>query len=543
MMYRAKVLLGCCFFLSSTLAVPSINTGRADELMSSSAATRLGLEQAWRRQLRVANGAQSIVDFQIYISKSEPREYIEVVGVAEGDNDAPVYFRIATDQIGSNGEAIGKKEAERLAGREVVRMTRRLPQKPTIRSTTVPKVFLYTLSSNGTVDCRDAESGKPVWVSQVGNSDLGYGRLGIDDQLVTVTNGGNIILLDAKDGYEIDQKPTVDVPLHGAIHCGGFVIVPTIRNGMEGYRLDDLAAREPTSRYMQTVEGLAIDTPAKSPTSPTVSWGTDAGFVYFMDVTSTPSVTFRLNTVGIVTGRPATAVGDRFFFGSEGGQAYSVKATRLGHVLWSQPLGEPFYDTPFLMESKVFLNSAYGNLFALDEQTGAPVWETPTASVAEILGGLSGSLFVRLMSGHFATVDLKDGRISHVLPISKSDFVAINRKTDRLYLIDSRGVAQCMRPVGSIAPTILQPHDAEVEEAVEEEKTPTKPETTEPGSGPFNDPFGGGGNDPFGAGGNSGGGDANPFGGGDAGGAETMDDPFGAPAGGGGDPFGENPFG
>ncbi|MCC9602693.1 PQQ-like beta-propeller repeat protein [Stieleria sp. JC731] len=531
-MFRAKSLLACCLTVASSLAVPQPKPVNAGELMSPSVATQLGLEQAWRRQLRVAYGAQSIVDFQIYVSKSNPREYVEVVGPAPEGGEAPVMFRIATDQKDAAGQAVGTDEAQRLARREVTRMARRVPGA-TIRTTSVPRVYVYTVASNGTVDCRDAESGQPIWVSQVGNPELNYGKLGIDDQYISVPNGGNIILLDATDGREIDTKATIDVPLYGAINSGGFVLVPTIRKGVEGYRLSDLAEKVTTVRYMQTVEGLALEPLAKSPTSPIVSWGTDRGFVYFMDVTSSPSVIFRLDTAGIVSGRPAAAGGDRFFFASEGGQAYAVHATRLGDVLWSQPLGEPFYDTPFLLGDKVFVNSAYGNLFALSETSGIPVWNEPTGSVAKILGGIPGQLFVRLMSGHFASINVKDGSISHVVPLAKSDFLAINRLTDRLYVVDSRGVAQCLRPIGSKDPSILHPDDAVPEAAVEEETTPSTPAETNPTTDPFgaggDNPFGGGaGADPFGAGGNDGG---------------QMDDPFGAPAGGGGDPFGGDPFG
>ncbi|OYP35451.1 hypothetical protein CGZ80_11455 [Rhodopirellula sp. MGV] len=527
MMYRAKSLVICSLMVASSIASPKVPTTSAEELMSASFASQLGLEQAWRRQLHVTNGASAIADFQIYISTSNPRKSVEVVEVGAEGQDPKVWFSIATDQIDKSGQPIGEKEAQRLARRQVTFLTRRVKNELKIESKETPRVYLYTLASNGTVDCRDAESGKPIWISQVGDPELNYGQLGVDDQFVTVLNGSSIILLDASNGEPIDSKRTIDVPLYGTVISGGFVLAPTIRNGVEGYRLADLNKKITTVRYMQTVEGLSLEPLAKSPTSPVVAWGTNKGYIYFMDVTNAPSVTFRLDTVGNVNGKPAPAGGDRFFFASEGGQAYSVRATRLGDVLWSQPLGEPFYDTPFLLESTVFLNSAYGNLFALNERTGEPIWAEPTSSVAKILGGIPGALFVRLMSGQFAEIDAKTGKVMSVLPIDKSEFLAVNRLTDRLYLIDGRGVAQCLRPVGSTAPAILHPLDAEpvVEEEAEstekpEEAMPTETTPTDP-FGTGGDPFGTGGADPFGTGGGS--------------------DPFGTS--GGGDPFGGDPFG
>lgn len=525
-MNRITILSAMVLLAFGSQMYPHSNCGAAD-LMSPRTAARLGLEEAWRRQMRIPAGAGSIVDQQIIAHVENPREYIEVVAKAPEGEEPPVLFRIPTDQIGRDGLPIGKEEAERLARREVRRLVRRV-EEPKITSRTVPRIQLYTAANNGTIECRDAETGTPIWMTQVGDVRLKFGKMGIDDKFVTITNGGNLIKIDGTNGEPINTIRTTSMPLYGAINAGDYSLVPTIRNGVEGYPLSD-TRREP---FMEIVSGFALEPPTKSPTSSKIAWATDRGFVYVMELSGTPSVQFRLNTDGIVSGRIASADGDRFFFGSESGQVYGLRATRLGRVLWSHPYGEPFYKAPFLMNGLVLLPSVYGNLFAIDDKTGLPRWETATPNVDQILGGFDDKIFVRLLSQDFAAIDVETGKVIVLDTLLKPTQILVNRTTNRLYLVNSVGTVQCLRKIGQDLPTVRRSLDDEDSKSAED---PNKPAADAPAANPFGavpaDPFGGGG--------------ANPFGGGDTTNppANPQADPFGAPADAGNDPFGANPFG
>lgn len=525
MMNRITLVCATALFAFGPLMFTASNA-QAGELMSPQTAARLGLEQVWMRQLRVPAGAGSIVDQQIIVHEEDAREFVEVVGKAAQGEKAPVYFRIPTDQIGPNGSPIGKEEAERLARREIRRLARRQLELE-ITSSSEPRIQLYTASNNGTVDCRDAETGVPIWMAQVGDAQLTYGKMGIDDDFVTITNGGNLVKIDVTNGEPINTVRTTSTPLYGAIHAGDFSLVPTIRNGVEGYPLHD-TTRDP---FMEIVAGIALEPPTKSPSSSKIAWGTDRGFVYVMELSGEPSVLFRLNTDGIVGGRIASADGDRFFFGSESGQVYGVRATRTGRVIWSQPYGEPFYKAPYLVDRIMLLPSVYGNLFAIDQETGLAVWEEPTPNVDEIIGGFGDQIFVRLLSQNFAAIDLKTGKVLLIDDSLKPVRLLVNRSTDRLYFVNAIGSVQCLRAIGKVTPALKSSPDIAEKEPQE---TSEKPAPTTPAA-PAANPFGGTA-DPFGAGG------ADPFGGPGAP-APPAGDPFGAPADAGADPFGANPFG
>ena len=197
--------LGCLTLFVAFTASPS----NAAETMPPQVASQLGLEQAWYRQMSVPAGAQSIVHQQIYVHVENPREFVEVVGSAgsttkggsttkaagstmkadgsttkaagstmKADGSTTkaagstmksggqmmgetIFARIPTDRVGRNGLEIGKNEAERLARNEIRRLKYR-GFNAKITSRKVPRIRLYTLGDDGTVDCRDAESGEPV---------------------------------------------------------------------------------------------------------------------------------------------------------------------------------------------------------------------------------------------------------------------------------------------------------------------------------------------------------------------------------------------
>ena len=79
--------------------------------------------------------------------------------------------------------------------------------------------------------------------------------------------------------------------------------------------------------------------------------------------------------------------------------------------MWSKPLGEPLYHTPFLADDQVLFRSSYGNLYSLSVSDGANKWKQPIPNVDEMLGAFNGKLFVRTLSGAFAMIDLESGVI------------------------------------------------------------------------------------------------------------------------------------
>ncbi|TWT79163.1 outer membrane biogenesis protein BamB [Planctomycetes bacterium CA13] len=515
-------------------------TSGAAEFFTNAQASRLGLVEVWRRQIEVPLNAQSIVEQQLYVHINNPRQYVEVVrglktaedtgeesadakaSETPADQDSKpqsplaeldVLLRIPTDRVNSFGQPIGKEEAERLARNEIRRLKRR-GIEARIENRTVSRVMLYTLSDDGTVDCRDAETGEPSWMVRVGERRFGYIGMGVGEEYATIVNGGNVIELDVNNGEIVTQTTTTNTPMYGAVQCEGYTIFATIRNGIEAYPLVD-----PTLiPFRETVAGRALKLPVIAPGSTRLAWATDQGFVYCMEAGGAePVVLFRLKTDGIVSGRLAAASGRRFFFGSEAGQVYAVKGTRSGKVLWSRPYGEPFFEEPVVEGNQLLIRSAYGNLFSLDTETGLLTWDDVATGVDHLFGVVDGKIYATTTTSSIGVWDLKTGRRIETLTGMRPQKVLRNIATDRLYLVGSSGHVQCLRPDRPSAelPSLgkgfgedLMELEAELVEAKPEKEVEVQEDFT-PDSGA--DPFGGDA-DPFGSGADPFGGGSDPFG-------------------------------
>ena len=504
----------------------------AESLLSPALAERMGLTEVWRRALATPAGAQSIVDQKILVDRDSPHRFVEIVranGAAEPEQqDDPaaangsqangskasgeVLSRLRVDQLDRFGNPISEDEAKRLSRNEIRKLQLR-GIEATIAVQDVPSVLLYTLSNDGSLECRDAETGQSRWLARVGDRQLGYGRMGADANFISVINGGNLLLIDAATGSLLSQRRTTNVPGAGTVHVADYVVIPSLRSGLEGHLLSDPDA----DPFLEQVSGISIQVPTWGPGTRLCAWGTDNEYVYVMELEGEPSVMFRLKTDGRVNARIA-AVGDHFYFATDRGHVYALQGTRLGKVLWSRPFGEPFYNPPSLHQGRMLLRSSYGNLYSLDADTGEKMWPQPVSGVDEILAVTDGRIFIRKLSGHLAALDLETGDRVLDVPEIQPTHLLINRETNRLYLLTASGTVQCLRPLSSDLPEFESsatplPRPSEEQPAELDRRRPAGPaRQPDPFGAEDTDPFAPAGDDPF-----------DPF---DTG--QPMTDPFGS---------------
>ncbi len=518
----------------------------AGDLLSPVAAERLGMVESWHRQMNTVGGAASIVDLQLWVQRNTEREYIEVVRADKDGKPAAsgeVLRRIAVDTKDSSGLSIGKKEAERLANLDVLKLKRR-GIDATLKALLVKQVRLYLLGSDGGLSAYDAESGELLWSVRVGEPRLGYGTIGISDKFVTVVNGTTIYRVIADDrkldnsiapgGRPLPPVRLDNVPILGVTNSGDHVIVPNTRSGLECYTFEPV----PGQPSFEMFSGQLLAKPVHFPTSSKVGWTTDRGYFYLMDAVGKPTTFFRLKTDGTANGGTTPASGDRFFVATSGGRIYGIHATRSGKVLWNRSVGEPFYTAPFIADNFVLVASSYGNLYCLKASNGDQAWAAPAPNIDSVFANTGKYLIGRSSSGLLAILTPENGQSVSVGGTVFVDRMVVNAETDRVYLVGDGGTVQCLRPAEREMPIFYRDSaapDATAEDSAANKPAEAKAETSNPfgaaepaasGVDPFApaaDPFGGdAAADPFGA---------------PAGNGEAMADPFGAAAG--ADPFAE----
>lgn len=493
-------------------------TMAADELMATNSSSRFGLVEAWRHQLDVGVGAQSIVDQKIHVSAANKKTYVELVRSApdeSGGSNAEVVSRISANGLSELGLPLGEDEATRLAKNEQRRLKRR-GIETTMRTTSVNDVRIYVLSDRGALEAVDGETGELIWATRFGDPRRQYGTIGCDDEYVVVVNGSEAFVMSAVTGRLLHQRTLESIPLFGPLLADGVALFPGIGGSVEGIYLDDL------ERFPFTIRtpGTALAPMAMAPGSTKVAWASDRGMTYVMNVApTTPTLDFRLDTSGVVNGQVATADDDRFFFATSRGQVYALKATREGRVLWNLPLGEPMLQGVFVVGEKLYAPSGYGNLYAIEAASGQVIWENPAPGVGAVIGVVGEYIYVRSTSGVLVVLEVATGKRVANFNSIRPTMVFPNTATDRIYMVSTGGTLQCLRPESAPLPTFRStPPTVEPAEDEEPEVVDTADDLAVdgmPDSNDEDDPFGGMDDDPFGAGGDS------PFG-------AMDDDPFGA---------------
>lgn len=478
------------FFLGGSAALV-----QAADLLSPTEAGRIGMVESWRRQLSAIGGAESLVDIVLHVEGERSRTFVEVT-TGTGD-ESQVLHRINSETLDRFGNPIGMEEATRRARMEILRLRNR-GIEAAVSERTAPQVRLYTLGADGTVEARDAESGELFWVVRHGNPRLPCGSLGVDDRFVTFTNGSQLLQLSTDDGKLIRQFSMAGSPLLGSVIAGDYALVPTTRPGMEGFPLLD----PDIYPFLEFTAGRATAEPAASPGSTIAAWGTEAGFVYVMDTFGEPSLLFRFACDGEVNSEVAAASEDRFFFGTDRGRVYAVKATRTGEILWRKSVDQPISDTAFLDGDSLYVRTLYNNLFCMGVADGEAKWGGPATQVSAILASSDEHLFVRTNTQQLGVLGKASGARVSVVPAIVGDRYVVNRHTDRLYLLGAGATLQCLRPADSEMPVIkttIKPPPETDESADEPTEAPAEPATpATPGDDA--EPFGTG-DDPFGDGG------------------------------------------
>lgn len=513
------------------LALATSGPLAAKEFLSPAEAERMGLTEAWHRQVGGSAGASGIVDIQVWVNKSIQHEFIEVV--LKGAEPPAVIERFPTHQLARNGRPIGKAESERLAKLSVLQLKRRGIEAE-IRSIMVDQVRLHVLTNDGNVAAYDAESGQPLWSVRLGLPALGYGTMGINDRFVTFTNGTRLHQVAAMEGTVVDEadvevtlppgRPLKAIninrlPVHGVVNAGNRAVLTLHRGGIETHVLGD-PGPEPS---FELFHGKPLAKPVTYPNSALLMWPTDRGLVYAMDVRYDAMALFRLPIEGNAPGGITAASDKRFFFGSTGGRVYALRATTTGEVLWNQSLGEPMVHAPFVSGNRLWIATSLGTLHCLSTKNGELVWTRPARDIEQVFAHAGNRLVGRDREHHLVVLDTDTG---DAVMRSRDFFVerlVHNHDTDRVYLVGRGGMVQCLRPLASEMPVFLR--DIQAEEVEEDADASAAPSPTGEPRPPV-DPFDAGDSPP-----------ADPFGGGD--------DPFGGsdPFGGGNDPFGgDDPF-
>jgi len=359
---------------------------------------------------------------------------------------------------------------------------------------------LYAQTDRAMLHAIDAETGKTLWSERIGRPNHPSSTPDALGGLLAVVNGSRLYLVDRYKGKLLHEIEIQEAPGAGPAISTKRVYVPMVSGMVVAYPLSiiDDPKRETEQKEGEESAEEDKDSPdLKKPARETpmhcrshgraifqpmvtrddaggeyTIWPTDLGYVYFgridRELLNAFVVKFRLETNARINSQPAYLPPDPKVIGDSGlviaasgdGFVYAVKEEG-GGTLWRFSTGEPIINSPAAIGDRVYVATQIGGMYCLESKTGKNLWFTP--GVVQFVAASKDRVYGADRIGRILIIDAANGARLDVMNTEKSTLKLSNTDTDRIYLIDRKGLVQCLRELELDKPIM---HDLDRKEAV-----------------------------------------------------------------------------
>lgn len=388
---------------------------------------------------------------------------------------------------------------------------------------------LYIQTDRAMVHAIDAETGRTLWSERIGRPNHPSMTPDALGGLLAVVNGSRLYLVDRYNGKMLREIEIKEGPGAGPALSSKRVYVPMVSGMVVAYPLtmiDDPKRKE--KKKAEEGEGTELEKKYKPAPEfkkqadepplhcrsygraliqPLVTrddagaeytvWPTDKGYVYFgrIDRQNINSfiTKFRLETHATIVGQPAYLPPDPKVIGDSGlvfsvssdGFVYAVKEED-GDTLWRFSTGEPIVNSPAVIGDHLYVATQLGGMYCLGSKTGENLWFSP--GIVQFIAASGDRVYAADRLGRILILDAANGARLDTMNTEKGTVKLANTDTDRIYLIDRKGLVQCLReqeqakPImhdrarkEAVKPIIKEDHQAEPEASPEPEADPDNP--------------------------------------------------------------------
>lgn len=342
---------------------------------------------------------------------------------------------------------------------------------------------LFSLSTSGTLQALDSETGATLWTVRIGAPDGVFAGPSVNSRVVAVTSGTRLYILDRKDGHVLWTQALGGAAAAAPALSERYAFVGLMNGLVEGYPVENL--EEPVWRHQSA--GRIFSSPTV--TGEIVCWPTDRGFLYVAQANQ-PRVLFRVETNEEIVAPPAEWP-PFIFVPSRDGYLYCLHELS-GAELWRISTGFPIISRPAAVAEIVFVASEEPALHAVHAPTGRREWSAPGATQFAALG--KARVYGMDRWGGLLILDRANGGAVGRLAMGEGTTALVNDQSDRIFLVSNTGLVQCLRERDALEPTYYRrvldqqppgsPDGAEESPFVEEapaEETPAVDDFAAPG--------------------------------------------------------------
>ena len=311
------------------------------------------------------------------------------------------------------------------------------------------KNILFASTSQGNVQAIDALTGATYWTVRVGQASYVTLPPGANDNFVVVTNGTTVYALERRTGRLEFERTTKGAPSAGPGLSDTHAYIPMYSGAIESYRLRDDTEldRSPTIFFSG---GMPLAAPIIRGSR--IYWTSRPGYIYADDSDSSES-RIRFSAADKIYGQVALykpALGEmKVLAGSHDGSVYAVNDPS-GLLNWRYQSGAAVIQPPVVITDSVFVTNELGLFSRVDASNGVMRWQAP--GVWRFVAASPTRVYGMDDRGQLVALDAATGGYMGSAFAGTTTIPFINDQNDRIYLVSTNGMIQCLHERGLTSP-------------------------------------------------------------------------------------------
>lgn len=302
---------------------------------------------------------------------------------------------------------------------------------------------IYSVTDSGVVTALNSETGEQLWARQVGKPGHPAFGPGANNERLGIVSGAKLYVLNRKTGRLEWVRELGSAPSSGPALSSKFAFVALMTGRIEGYDLLDPV----TQPWYYQSSGRTFLRPTV--TGRVVSWPTNNGILY-VGRADNPGILFRLETNGDIVTSPAQK-SPYLYITSLDGYLYCVHELT-GVEKWRYSTGYSITSSPAVVDKTAFVASFEPALHAVNAETGDGKWIANGVSHFAAMG--KERVYASDQRGNLLILESATGRSVGRLPVAEGTTTLVNYQTDRIFLVNERGLVQCLHEIGVSTPTM-----------------------------------------------------------------------------------------
>lgn len=362
------------------------------------------------------------------------------------------------------------------------------PGREKVDFVTNDEEMVFIRSTTGIVTAFDIESGKRVWSTLVGRPNQQAFPPETNSKQLLICVGLSLYSVDKKNGAVIWELTLPKSPSASPAVDNDQVYIGTVDGSVYGFDLK-ITQKLGQQRRLPEFSHLALiwryQAPSEIVSPPiatlrSVCFASSTGTLFSV-ATKEEKLLFQFETdAKVVT--PLGRNEDSILLAAENSRMYCLNQDN-GEYRWAFTSAHRIRLQPRFFGNRVYVTPETVGTYALNGETGSEIWAKPQEQARKVLMVGQSRLYAFNDQNEIVVLEASDGRVVGKIPSRQFVDSPTNDRTDRLFLVTSKGVVVCVKEKDSAIPAYhLHPERRPIlPEFTPEEgaETPEEPSTNE----------------------------------------------------------------